>query len=101
VAKEKIVMIPNGASVDIFTREDQKSYRVKEVAANFKYVFGYVGTHASLRRLGLLITSLSLLGQDRNVGLILVGDGTQKKELEKLERDLCIEDRVLFIGLIP
>jgi glycosyltransferase involved in cell wall biosynthesis len=59
----------------------------------------YVGRLAAEKGLPVLFESLKLLGPEKyDFELTLVGDGTERKSLEELARQMGIADRVVFAG---
>jgi glycosyltransferase involved in cell wall biosynthesis len=64
-----------------------------------------VGTVARLTRskgIRYLIEAFSYLhNKYRNINLVVIGEGEEKKNLERLAQDLKIDDRVFFPGAIP
>jgi glycosyltransferase involved in cell wall biosynthesis len=59
----------------------------------------YVGRLAAEKGLPVLFESLKLLRQEKyDFELTLVGDGTERKSLEELARQMGIADRVVFAG---
>jgi N-acetylgalactosamine-N,N'-diacetylbacillosaminyl-diphospho-undecaprenol 4-alpha-N-acetylgalactosaminyltransferase len=56
----------------------------------------YVGRFASFKKPEYIINSLPYL--NKNIELILLGDGPKKNDLKNLSENLKIEDRVHFLG---
>ena len=64
-----------------------------------KFVFGTIGNFYPLKCHGILIESFSkLLKRYPDARLILVGDGPEKKNLERLSETLNVQDKVFFLG---
>jgi colanic acid/amylovoran biosynthesis glycosyltransferase len=59
----------------------------------------YVGRLSSEKGLPILFQSLALL-KSHDLQLTILGDGAERKSLEKLTRDLNIEARVTFAGFV-
>ncbi len=65
-------------------------------------VIGYVGSIRTLEGIDHTIQAFAhLRKQGAEAQLMLVGDGSEKAELEQLCRRLGIEDRVVFTGRVP
>ncbi len=78
------------------------SYEMPRGISNIAHWFpaGYclfVGRLSSLKGVHILLRALV----GRNVRCIIVGDGPEKENLETLSRNLGLEDRVTFAGLLP
>ena len=59
---------------------------------------GYLGRLAPLKRLDVLIAAFAALGGDRDLRLVLLGDGWKRDELEAQCRTLGVAERVIFAG---
>ena len=67
---------------------------------NDKLVIGHVGTlKASKNQKFLIEITESLVSQNYNVKLLLVGDGSMRDELESLVSEYGIEENVIFTGV--
>ncbi|HJH27343.1 MAG TPA: hypothetical protein C5S37_11395, partial [Methanophagales archaeon] len=61
----------------------------------------YVGTIDAMRKLDVLIYAFSKVKKSReNVKLLMVGDGNDKSNLERLAGELGIKDDVVFTGQV-
>jgi glycosyltransferase involved in cell wall biosynthesis len=63
-----------------------------------KYIIN-VGRFAKVKRHDILIKAFSLLN-DKNIKLILIGDGEERKNIEDLIKKLNIEDKVILLGFL-
>lgn len=82
----------------IFSYEKQKKMK-KEWGVEGQKVIGHVGRMAKEKNQIFLIKAFSQLClMDRNVILVLVGDGTERKRNEDFAKALGIEDKVIFTG---
>lgn len=62
----------------------------------------YVGRLADEKNIKMLLTALSILNQERrDVHLLLVGDGPQRRKYEQLTERLGLDRQVTFIGFLP
>ena len=96
VSPEKIIVIPNGADTAFFTPEN---YAPKKLFDNF--TIGYVGSLITWQGLDLLISAIHELKADGiNLSLVVVGDGSLRKEWEAQAHKLNLEDNVKFVGQI-
>jgi len=62
------------------------------------FVIGTVARFELQKNIGCLLTAFSLLPKEENAYLLLVGDGSERRALEKKALALGISDRVRFVG---
>lgn len=93
---KEIYVIPFGIDTSKFTPKTDFSDKVK--------VIGTVKTLTPKYGICTLIKSFALLLEkvpsDKDLKLVIAGDGPQRKELEQLVKDLNIYDRCEFLGRI-
>lgn len=65
------------------------------------HIFGYVGRFAAQKAPERLIRAFTRLGPDARAGLLMVGDGPGRKEMEAEIASAGLTDRVYFAGLTP
>ncbi len=101
IDRSKIIPLPEGVDPDRFLNTDGKEIRERYGLEDSRVVV-YVGTMDKMRHPDVLIHAFSKVRTDKeNVKLLMVGDGTDKSNLEKLADDLGIKDDVLFTGHVP
>ena len=91
-------VIPNG--IDFSTSDfDQKKHNLRaELGVGHNIILlGNVGRLSSEKGQRYLIEFLARLNRD-DINLILVGDGPQRKSLEKISEKYFVEKRVYFLG---
>lgn len=98
---EKIVVVSNGANTSLFKPLDQKDCRKElNLDPNIFYVC-FVGNLAPWQGLEYLVKAApSILSRFPKCRFLIVGDGVMKKELLKLSRELGVEDRFIFTGVV-
>jgi len=101
ISPDRIAVIPNGANTELFTPGDAEAARSALRLDGFDRVVGYVGALSAIRYLDLLIRGLTRLQAGGSTALVLVGDGPERADLERLARGLGVKDRVLFAGSVP
>jgi glycosyltransferase involved in cell wall biosynthesis len=69
-----------------------------EIRRNYTYCIGSIAALISRKRIDILIRHLSRV---ETGGLMILGDGPQRKQLEDLVAKLKLQDRVKFLGYIP
>ena len=100
ISKSKLLPFPNGVDIDSFLNKDGGDIRKKYNLGNSKVII-YVGVMAKMRELSMLISAFSKVNDKiGNVKLLMVGDGTDRQNLERLAAELDIKDNVVFIGQI-
>lgn len=98
VAERKIYTFPSGASTD---RYDINSIGKHPEPRTFPLVT-YIGAMSIMRKLEFLIESISVVIQENpSVQFQIVGDGDDRKHLERQSRKLGVEENVTFTGKVP
>lgn len=102
IAREKILPVPLAVNTDLFSpTTGGEQIRLRYNLSSSKIVI-YQGTMDKLRHLDVLFYALALVKQERqNVRLLMVGDGDDRANLEKLARNLKLENEVVFTGQVP
>ena len=86
-----IDIIPNGVDTGLFKMGE------KRIKNGMNLLF--VGRLNEIKGLNYLLAALSKIESDK-IELWLVGDGPEKRNLEKITADLNIQDKVKFFGVI-
>ena len=98
VRPEKIKLIQNGVDLEEVEAERNHSREGAQTKRAEK-IIGYVGQLIDRKNLKDLIAAFDLLNKDHdNVKLILIGDGAQRCELEKLVKSLPSATHIAFLG---
>ncbi len=101
VPKSKIMATSNHVNTDLFSPEVSKRESLNKYSNELQIVL-YVGTMDKRRGLDILVKSFARVRKKvPDVILIMVGDGTDKTNLEKLAHDLDIQNHVIFTGEVP
>lgn len=101
ISKSKISVIHNGI-------DSQKFFYIKKSAARKKlgldlgkkYIIS-IGRLSSEKGLDHLIRAFASFPVDKNLELVLGGDGPRREDLEALSRECNVVDRVRFLGEVP
>ena len=100
IEKSKMMNLPQGVNLNRFSSGNGNEIRKKYRLEHSKVVI-YLGTMDKMRHLNVLIDAFSKVRANKeNVKLLMVGDGTDKSNLEKLANELGIKDDVIFTGQI-
>jgi len=95
VEKDKIFVIPYYVENEFFEQP------IKH-AENETFTFSYIGSFHAYHDIAPLIEAFKILTQNnRNVKLVLVGDGVQRHKIEKLVQKRELDGKVVFSGKIP
>ncbi len=83
-----------------FDFDEIKNKALEKISINLpqKYIV-HVGRFAKVKRHDILIKAFSKI-EDKQMNLILVGDGTERYNIEKLIKDLKLESRILLTGVL-
>jgi glycosyltransferase involved in cell wall biosynthesis len=95
VPKNKITVIHNGIDYTLFKRAED----CKNDLGLTGLVIGYIGRLEPHKNVATLIRVFKELDY-KDVDLLIVGNGTQRKQLEELSKRLEVYDRVHFIGYV-
>ena len=100
IQRSKMMPYPNGIDISRFTGADSEAIR-RQYNLKDSIVVVYVGTIDKMRHLDILIHAFSKVKKSRkDVKLLMVGDGNDKSNLEKLAGELGIRDDVVFTGQV-
>lgn len=101
VSKSKIMATSNHVNTNLFLPNiPKREFRTKY--SNKSQIVIYVGVLDKTRRLDMLVSSFARVRRKvPDAILIMVGDGKDKKNLEKLVYDLDIQNHVIFTGNVP
>ena len=92
--------ILNGIDVDRFAFSKEARDRIRsELRIQDAFVIGHVGHLASVKNQSFLIRLLpQIIEKKPNAKLLLLGEGEDRDKLEKLIRDLKLDNRVIMTG---
>jgi len=97
VPLDRILVIPNGANIDLFTFKASERERIrKELGLEGKFVAIYAGIHGLAQGLETILESAHLLRESPNIHFLLVGDGPKKAEILSLARDYKLPNLTLL-----
>ncbi len=98
----KMMPLPSGVDVvEAFSPRDGTTVR-KRYTLNDSKVVIYVGVMERPRKLDMLIQAFSQVkSQVSDAKLLMVGDGDDRANLERLARELGVAEDILFTGRVP
>jgi glycosyltransferase involved in cell wall biosynthesis len=98
----KVDVVPNGVNVKPFQNPTQVLERTKFDFEAEDIILTYVGRLGPEKNLAFLLRSFAGAVQAyENIGLMIVGDGPERENLEDRVKHMGISDRVHFTGLVP
>ena len=95
---KNIVVIPNGIDLKRFQNSDREINR-KKLGLKNEFVIITVARLEKVKGIKYLIKALALLNDKYK--LLIIGDGSERKSLENLAKELNLQDRIRFLGEIP
>lgn len=102
IPQEKILVSPMAVDPQLFkiSSESRASIRSRLSLEN-KFVVGWTGSFRKFHGLDILIKSFANFSvRNSEAILLLVGDGSLRREMEDLAVDLDIADRIIFAGKV-
>jgi PEP-CTERM/exosortase A-associated glycosyltransferase len=101
ISPDKLRIVPNGVDTTRFTPLARNHIQAKKVGFADRFVVGFVGSVLRLEGLATLIDAYAICrAQQKNLGLLIVGDGPERKTLEARVAQLGLTD-VVFTGRVP
>lgn len=98
IKRENIKLIINGVDLTEVEAERESESRSEYTDGEDK-VIGYVGQLAFRKNIDALLSAFDLLYHEhKNIRLVLVGDGPQRKNLEQRASTLVSAGNILFLG---
>jgi len=96
-----VFVIPNGIDNTIFKKISSNNHSIDLSIKKRDNMLIFVGNFRPVKGLKYLIYAMKLINeQSRDVGLILIGDGEKRLELEKLVKTLDLSEYIFFIGKV-
>lgn len=100
-----IYVIPTGIEIERFYKENINIKKVKELKEKYKiknddFCILFVGRLAKEKNIDLLLEAQKEI-KNKNIKLIIVGDGPDVLEYQSKAVELKIDDNVIFTGKVP
>ncbi len=96
----KVAVIKNGVDLTLFTSAASGEDIKKRFDLEGRFVAAYVGTHGMAHGLDTILDAAQLLKDDPRIGLLLVGDGAERKRLQERVETLKL-DNIRVVGQLP
>ena len=101
IPEEKITIVPNAVDIQSFVPGRKSRKLVKKLGVEKMKILGYISNMSLREGHDILIRAIPhIVKEYPDIILLIVGDGPQKDNLEKLVRDLDIESKVIFTGKV-
>jgi len=102
VNEGKLVVIPNGANIELFRPLDKHECRRKLGLERDAFYIGFVGSFAPWQGLEVLIEAAKQVKEQgySQIRYILVGDGEQESILREKVQEYKLEQEILFTGRV-
>ncbi len=94
---KEIEVIPNFVDTNLFKPIDGCFFR-KHIAPNGEKVLIHTSNFRQVKRVGDTIKILEIVNKEIPTKLVLVGDGPERSECERMARHLGLWDNVKFLG---
>jgi len=97
---KRVKLIPNGADPSMFDPTDSgAAFRQSNKLEN-KFVALYAGAHGMSNDLNIILESASLLADEKNIRIVLLGDGKEKSALMAQAKEMKLSN-VTFLRSVP
>lgn len=102
---DKMSIIPNGVRYNDFSitmTENEKKKHHKKYAAKNEKIVAYIGRLVPEKGVNILLGAIKpVLKKMPNTKFVVAGEGWHRNELERITKELKIEEKVLFTGYLP
>ena len=97
--QDKIVVVPNGVNTARFRPVPKDPELIKKHGLSSKVVIGFIGSFFVFEGLEFLLRGFrTVVSQEKNIVLFLVGTGETMDRMKRLAEELNLGDSVVFIG---
>jgi glycosyltransferase involved in cell wall biosynthesis len=97
----KLKIIPMGVYTGLFQSEADRETLKSKYAIRSKFVLLFIGRLADKKGVSYLIKAMpKIVSQNKDVILLICGDGPLRKELEQITDELELQEFVRFIGYV-
>jgi len=100
---DKVTVIANAVDIEQFTYGAKANRQLREkLGLQDKLVLGFIGSFYAYEGLPLLLEAMpSILQEQPDTRLLLVGGGPQEESLKQKTSQLGLQEHVIFTGRIP
>jgi glycosyltransferase involved in cell wall biosynthesis len=97
---KRVELIPNGADPSMFDPAEAGTVFRQSNELGDKFIALYAGAHGMSNDLSVLLESASLLADNKNIHIVLLGDGKEKPALMAQAREMMLSN-VTFLPSVP
>ncbi|KKR85608.1 MAG: hypothetical protein UV53_C0020G0004 [Candidatus Azambacteria bacterium GW2011_GWE1_42_9] len=93
----------DGNALDFLDKNDARNFfhnKLNTDLNQFDLIIGTIANYYKTKGLSYLLDAMAELSKTKNIGCILVGDGPERKILEKIIKQRGLENRVFLAGQI-
>lgn len=103
ISPEKVTVIPNAVNIENFSMGNNRDEQLAEdLGVTGKLILGFIGSFYAYEGLAILLQALpEMLRSNPDIRVLLVGGGSQEKELRTMADQLGLEGKVIFTGRVP
>ena len=102
ISESKMLSFPDGVNPDVFCPENSGIEKRREHGLGSLPIIAYIGTMDTLRRLAFLIRTFKKVKEKvKSAKLLMVGDGNDRGNLERLATSLKVREDIVFTGKVP
>jgi glycosyltransferase involved in cell wall biosynthesis len=101
VPDERLVVIPNGINAAQFAAAPTQERAKAQLGWPDALILGFTGFVRDWHGVDRVVRWLAGTDAPAHAKLLIVGDGPARADLERLARELKVEDRVRFTGVVP
>lgn len=94
---KEIAVIPNFIDFSRFKKLDKEHFR-KVIAKNGEKIIVHTSNFRKVKRVEDVVKVFCKINEKIPSKLLLVGDGPERQNVEKLTRQVCMDDDVYFLG---
>lgn len=104
---KNIYIIPTGIEIERFYVENVDKKKVNSIKEKLKIKDGsfnivFVGRLAKEKNVDLLLSAQKeIIKNNKNINLIIIGDGPDMEEYKETSKKLCIDKNTFFTGKVP
>jgi N-acetyl-alpha-D-glucosaminyl L-malate synthase BshA len=95
--RREIVVIPNFIDFERFNKKPREHFK-KAIAPNGEKILVHTSNFRKVKRVGDVIQIFNLVQKEIPSKLLLIGDGPERSNIEKICRDLDVCEKVTFLG---
>ena len=101
VPENRVTVIPNGINAAHFANAPTPLWAKKALAYSDEVVLGFTGFIRDWHGVDRVVRWMATKDAPPNARLLIVGDGPARVNLENLAKNLAVDERIQFTGILP